>query len=434
VADRAADTVADTMASTGKREFQVMAKPVGAICNLDCGYCYYLEKEELYPKSVSHRMADDLLEIYIEQHIEACPEENIFFSWHGGEPTLLGIGYFKKILEIQQKLRPFGRKILNGIQTNGTLIDEEWCRFLAAEQFHVGLSIDGPKDLHDHYRVTKKGEATHKQVMHAYRLLKKHRIHCDLLCVVNERNARQPAMLYRFFKDLDAVYLQFLPLVNRLGESDVKGESVTPKAYGDFLCAIFDEWAHYDVGRITIQNFDEALRPYIGLDHSLCILRETCGEVVIVEHTGDFYSCDHFVNAEHRLGNITETPLVELINGKEQEKFGNDKRDTLPKYCRECEVLSSCNGGCPKDRFIQTPDGEDGLNYLCAGYKQFYTHAKPYLEKFAELRKAKKPAANMMKILRDGEKKPVRDVGRNDPCPCGSGKKYKKCCLGAAVV
>jgi uncharacterized protein len=422
--------VANSAAETAGREFQVMVKPVGAICNLDCGYCYYLEKEELYPDSESHRMADDLLEIYIQQHIEACPEENVLFSWHGGEPTLLGIDYFRKILEIQKKHRPFGRKILNGIQTNGTLIDEEWCRFLATERFHVGLSIDGPSDLHNHYRVTKKAEATHKQVMRAHRLFKKFRIHCDLLCVINERNVRQPATVYRFFKELGAVYLQFLPLVNRRGEHGVQDESVPAKAYGEFLSAIFDEWVHYDIGKITIQNFEEALRPYIGLEHSLCMLRETCGQVVVVEHTGDFYTCDHFVNPDNRLGNIRETPLGEMINSPELEKFGNDKKVALPKYCRDCEVLSSCNGGCPKDRFIETPGGEDGLNYLCAGYQHFYIHARPHLEKIAELRKAKQPAVKVMESLRTAEKNPVQQVGRNDPCPCGSGKKFKKCCGG----
>ncbi len=416
---------------TARRSFQVMVKPVGAICNLDCGYCYYLEKEELYPKSQSRRMADDLLETYIVQHIEACPDDTIFFSWHGGEPTLLGIDYFRRILEIQESHCPDGRKILNGIQTNGTLINEEWSRFLATERFYVGLSIDGPKYLHDHYRVTKKAEATHKQVLHAYRLFKKHRIECDLLCVVNERNARQPAAVYRFFKDLDIQFLQFLPLVIRDGDSGVREGTVPAKLYGEFLSTIFDEWVRNDVGRITIHNFEEALRPYIRLDHSLCVLRETCGDVVVVEHTGEFYSCDHFVDPEHRLGDIRETPLVAMINGKAQEEFGTYKKSALPQYCRQCEVLASCNGGCPKDRFIQTPDGEEGLNYLCAGYKHFALHARPYLRKFSELRKAKQPAAKIMDILRDGEKKPARQVGRNDPCPCGSGKKYKKCCLAS---
>ena len=295
----------------------------------------------------------------------------------------------------------------------------------------AGCSIDGPKYLHDHYRVTKKAEATHKQVLHAYRLFKKHRIECDLLCVVNERNARQPAAVYRFFKDLDIQFLQFLPLVIRDGDSGVREGTVPAKLYGEFLSTIFDEWVRNDVGRITIHNFEEALRPYIRLDHSLCVLRETCGDVVVVEHTGEFYSCDHFVDPEHRLGDIRETPLVAMINGKAQEEFGTYKKSALPQYCRQCEVLASCNGGCPKDRFIQTPDGEEGLNYLCAGYKHFALHARPYLRKFSELRKAKQPAAKIMDILRDGEKKPARQVGRNDPCPCGSGKKYKKCCLAS---
>ncbi|MBT3373171.1 MAG: anaerobic sulfatase maturase [Rhodospirillaceae bacterium] len=411
-----------------------MVKPVGAICNLDCGYCYYLEKEQLYPKSQSHRMADELLENYIIQHIEASPDETIFFSWHGGEPTLLGIDYFQRILDLQQRHRPEGRKIANGIQTNGTLINEEWCRFLGRNRFYVGLSIDGPKYLHDHYRVTKKAEATHKQVLHAHRLFKKHGIHCDLLCVVSERNARQPVLVYRFFRDLGIDFLQFLPLVIRDGESGVKPESVPAKLYGEFLSAVFDEWVRNDVGRITIHNFEEALRPYIGLDHSLCVLRETCGDVVVVEHTGEFYSCDHFVEPGHMLGNIQETPLVDMINGAAQEKFGNHKKDSLPQYCRDCEVLSSCNGGCPKDRFIQTPSGEDGLNYLCAGYKHFALHARPYLQKFAELKKMRQPATKIMELLRQSAKKPVGEVGRNDPCPCGSGKKYKKCCLGGARI
>ena len=411
-----------------------MVKPVGAMCNLDCGYCYYLEKEQLYPKSQSRRMADDLLESYIIQHIEASPDETVFFSWHGGEPTLLGIDYFLRILELQERHRPDGRKIANGIQTNGTLINEEWCRFLGSNRFYVGLSIDGPKYLHDHYRVTKKAEATHKAVLHAHRLFKKHRIHCDLLCVVNERNARQPVLVYRFFRDLGIDFLQFLPLVIRDGKGGVEKESVPAKLYGEFLSAVFDEWVRNDVGRITIHNFEEALRPYIGLDHSLCVLRETCGDVVVVEHTGEFFSCDHFVEPDHMLGNIQETPLVDMINGAAQARFGKHKKDGLPQYCRDCEVLSSCNGGCPKDRFIQTPDGGDGLNYLCTGYKHFALHAQPFLQKFAQLKKMRQPATKIMEILRKSTKKPVRQVGRNHPCPCGSGKKYKKCCLNRASL
>jgi uncharacterized protein len=416
--------------ATATREFQVMVKPIAAVCNLDCTYCYYLEKKDLYPDSQLFRMADDLLETYIVQHIAACPTELIYFSWHGGEPTALGIDYFRTIVELQRKHQPAGRSIRNGIQTNGTLVDEEWCRFLAAEGFTVGLSLDGPRELHDRYRMSKNGKATHRQVVQAYRLLRQHQVQCDLLCVVHNLNVRQPAAVYRFFKELDAEYLQFLPLIMRRKEGGVSAESVPAEAYGEFLCAIFKEWIRHDIGRIGIQNFDEAARPFLGMEHALCIHRETCGDVVVVEHNGDFYSCDHFVDREHRLGNIRETPLVELLESPAQREFGNKKRDALPAYCRQCEVLSQCNGGCPKDRFIRTPDGEEGLNYLCAGYKQFFNYSRPYLERMGALWRRNAPAEQLMAQLRQEESTAASpQSGRNDPCPCGSGKKYKKCCL-----
>ena len=298
---------------TASHEFQVMAKPIGAVCNLDCTYCYYLEKADLYPKRTSFRMSDEVLERYIVQHIEACPEELIFFAWHGGEPTLLGLDYFRKIIELQRKHRPPGRPLRNGIQTNGTLLDEDWCRFLAKERFQVGISMDGPKELHDTYRVSKGEQGTHAQVLRAFRLLKKHGIDCDVLCVVNQKNVRHPAGVYRFFRAIGVKFLQFLPLVVRRGEHGVSAESVPAEAYGIFLSEVFDEWVRHDVGRIALQNFDEASRPYLGLKHSICISREVCGDIVIVEHNGDFYCCDHFVTPEHRLGNISDTPLVELL-------------------------------------------------------------------------------------------------------------------------
>jgi uncharacterized protein len=412
------------------REFQVMVKPVGAVCNLDCGYCYYLKKKDFYPKTESFRMADDLLEEYIVQHIEACPIELIFFAWHGGEPTILGIDYFRRIVELQQKHRPPGRKILNGIQTNGTLLDEEWCRFLARHGFQVGISMDGPKELHDRYRITKRGKSTHKQVMQAYRLLRKYRIECDVLCVVHHMNVRQPAAVYRFFKEIGVKFMQFLPLVMRQDGNGTSAETVPADDYGKFLCTVFDEWARHDIGRIVVQNFDEAIRPFLGVEHALCVLRETCGDVVVVEHNGDFYSCDHFVEPEHRLGNIRETPLVELLESPEQRAFGRRKRDGLPRFCLECEVLSSCNGGCPKDRFARTPDGEEGLNYLCAGFKRFFTYSRPFLQRMARLRKSGASEAQMRHLLWSGDAKATRRAGRNDPCPCGSGRKYKRCCLG----
>jgi len=416
--------------TTASREFQVMVKPVGAICNLGCNYCYYLKKKDLYPRTESARMPDDLLEQYIVQHIEACPKNLIFFSWHGGEPTILGIDYFRRIVELQRKHCPPRRQVLNGIQTNGTLLDEDWCRFFAAERFQVGLSIDGPKELHDRYRMTKSAEATHKQVMRAFRLMQRYRVACDVLCVVHHRNVQQPAAVYRFFKDIGVEYLQFLPLVMRHGESGTSAESVPADAYGAFLCAIFDEWVRNDIGRIAIQNFEEAERPFRGLDHAICVSRETCGDVVVVEHNGDFYACDHFVEPAHRLGTIRERPLVDLLESPELRAFGRRKRDTLPRYCQECEVLSSCNGGCPKDRFILTPDGEASLNYLCPGLKRFFVHSRPYLQRMASLRRSNEPVGGLMQLVRSEDAAASRQAGRNDPCPCGSGLKFKKCCLG----
>ncbi len=416
--------------ATASREFQVMVKPVGAVCNLDCTYCYYLKKQELYPEKASYRMADDLLEDYIVQHIEACPMDLILFSWHGGEPTLLGLDYFRRITELQKKHRPARKKILNAIQTNGTLLNEEWCRFFAARGFHVGISMDGPKELHDGYRVTKKHEATHRQVVNAYRMLRKFRVVCDVLCVVHDRNVRQPTAVYRFFKDLGTPFLQFIPLVVRDGEHGSGEQSVPPDLYGNFLCTIFDEWARSDIGDIVIQNFDEAIRPIFGAEHALCVSRETCGDIVVVEHNGDLYTCDHFVEPEYRLGNIRETPLVELLEHPVQRGFGQRKRDLLPRQCLECEVLKSCNGGCPKDRFVVTADGEEGLNYLCPGFKRFFTHTRPYLERMAEMSRSGAPTEQIRQMVRTETARATGQTGRNAPCPCGSGRKYKKCCLG----
>ncbi len=407
-----------------------MVKPIGAFCNLDCAYFYYLEKKDLYPKGQPFRMADDLLESYIIQHIGACPDELIMFAWHGGEPTVLGLDYFRRIVELQRRHRPPGRRIRNGIQTNGTLLDEEWCRFLAAERFQVGISVDGPRECHDPYRVTKSGKSTHKQVMQSFRLLKRHGIECDMLCVVHQKNVRQPALVYRFFRESGVKFLQFLPLVARQGETGVSAETVPAEAYGVFLCTVFDEWIKHDVGRVAIQNFDEALRPFLGIDHSICISRKTCGDVVVVEHNGDVYSCDHFVRPEHRLGNIRETPLVELLESPALSDFGRRKQDRLPRACQACEFLRSCNGGCPKDRFTRTPDGEDGLNYLCAGLQRFFAYSRPYLRLMASARQSGKSPERLMHLLRSEGAGAARQAGRNDPCPCGSGRKYKKCCLG----
>ncbi|MFC1817400.1 anaerobic sulfatase maturase [Thermodesulfobacteriota bacterium] len=406
------------------REFQVFAKPVGSICNLDCHYCYYLKKEHLYPKGELFRMPDDILEEYIVQHIDAFPGPVINFSWHGGEPTVLGLEYFRKIVALQRKHRPPNRRITNGIQTNGTLLDQEWCRFLAAEGFAIGLSLDGPREMHDRYRVTKGHKPTHKQVMRGYKLLRQHRIPCDILCVVHAHNVQYPTQVYRFFKQIRAQYIGFLPLVEpqQDAEGGVSQRTVPAEAFGTFLGTIFDEWISQDIGRVNVQIFEEATRTTFGQEHALCIFRQTCGDVPVVGHNGDFFSCDHFVDTEHRLGNIQETPLVDFLESPAQRAFGQ-------AYCQACEVRDMCHGGCPKDRIRHTPDGEAGLNYLCAGYKHFFTHCQPFVAELSALWR-RQALERQVPLRRDTGAKAIPKTGRNDPCPCGSGRKYKKCCLG----
>jgi uncharacterized protein len=368
------------------REFQVFTKPIGSICNLDCHYCYYLEKEHLYPEGESFRMPDEILEKYIVQHIDAYPKDVIRFSWHGGEPTVLGLDFFRMVVALQRKHRPSGRRIVNGIQTNGTLLDEDWCSFLAAEGFAVGLSLDGPQEMHDRHRVTKDGKPTHEGTMRGYELLQEHGVYTDILCVVNAHNALFPLQVYRFFKQINAQYISFLPMVETQPDSGgVSPITVPAEAWGTFLCTIFDEWRDKDVGRVKVQIFEEATRIAFNQEHSLCIFRQTCGDIPVVEHNGDFYSCDHFVDAEHRLGNIIKTPLVDLLDSPAQRGFGKAKLETLPSYCQGCGVKPMCNGGCPKNRFLRTPDGETGLNYLCAGYKRFFTHCQPFVTEVAAL-------------------------------------------------
>jgi uncharacterized protein len=375
------------------REFQVFAKPIGSICNLDCRYCYYLEKGRLYPESESFRMPDEILEEYIVQHIDASTEKVIRFSWHGGEPTVLGLDYFRKVVELQRRHRPPDRRIVNGIQTNGTLLDEDWCRFLAAEGFAVGVSLDGPPEMHDRFRVTKDGKPTHEETMRGYELLRKHGVYTDILCVVNAHNVRFPLRVYRFFKQINAQHISFLPMVEPQPEAEggVDPISVPAEAWGEFLCTVFNEWRAQDIGRVKVQIFEEATRTAFNQEHSLCIFRPTCGDIPVVEHNGDFYSCDHYVDVEHRLGNIKETPLVELLESPAQRAFGEAKLEALPRYCRECGVRSMCNGECPKNRFLITPDRELGLNYLCAGYKRFFAHCQPFVSEVAALWRRQNP-------------------------------------------
>jgi uncharacterized protein len=314
------------------------------------------------------------------------------------------------------------------MQTNGTLLDEEWCRFLAEEKFVVGLSMDGPREIHDKFRLTKDGKPTHNKTMRGYELLRKHKVYCDILCVVNSYNVQYPTEVYRFFKQIEAQYVSFLPVVEPEAEVGISKLTVPAQSWGTFLCTIFDEWVSRDIGRIKLQIFEEAARTAFKQKHSLCIFRRTCGDIPVVEHNGDFYSCDHFVDAKHRVGNIRETSLFELIESPAQKAFGQRKLDTLPAYCRGCDVRDMCNGGCPKNRFLKTPDGESGLNYLCAGYKHFFAHCRPFVSQVA----AQWRRQNMEQkasVKQDLKTHPVPKTGRNDPCYCGSGKKYKNCCM-----
>jgi len=412
------------------REFQVFLKPTGSLCNLDCHYCYYLKKEHLYPRGESLRMPEDLLETYIVQHIEASPGEVTSFSWHGGEPTLLGLDYFKKIVELQRKHQPPDRRITNGIQTNGTLLNEAWCRFFAEENFMVGLSLDGPAEMHNKYRLSKAQKPTHTQALRGYKLLRQFGVPCDTLCVINAENVQHPLPVYRFFKEIKAQYIGFLPLVEQQPEAENGVSSRTPsaKALGAFLSTIFDEWKSRDIGQVIIQNFEEIARTALGQEHALCIFRKICGDFPAIEHNGDFFSCDHFVDHEHRLGNICEISLLDLLESPEQRAFGQAKWENLPQYCRDCKVLEMCHGGCPKDRFNKTPDGEPGLNYLCEGYKYFFNHCQPFvtgLKTLRHRRSGEQPSTPTLQPVKQISGK----IGRNDPCPCGSGKKYKKCCL-----
>jgi uncharacterized protein len=367
------------------REFQVFVKPVGARCNLDCQYCYYLEKEALHPGERAVLMPDEILEQYIIRHLEANTEPIAFFSWHGGEPTLAGIEFFRKAVQIQKRHLQPGIKLMNGIQTNGTLLDDEWGGFLAKEEFVVGISMDGPAEMHDRYRISKDHKPTFERVLRGYHLLQKFNVFTEILCVVNSFNVLYPLEVYRFFKQIGAQYLTFLPLVERIPGtgSAVTERSVAAKAFGMFLSGIFDEWTEKDIGRVKIQIIEEAVRTAFNQDHTLCIFKKTCGGVPVVEYNGDFYSCDHYVEPAWKLGNITRETLVQLLEHPLQQAFGRAKQDSLPRYCRECEVLDMCNGECPKNRFIRTPEGEEGLNYLCAGYRHFFKHCKPFVNAVA---------------------------------------------------
>jgi uncharacterized protein len=399
-------------APRGERRFHAMVKPIGAACNLDCKYCYYLSKADLLDQRPGSRIADDLLEEFIRQYIEGQDAQRVVFSWQGGEPTLLGLDFFRKVVQLEAKHKRPGQRIENDLQTNGTLLDEAWCRFLRQHNFLVGLSIDGPRALHDAYRLTKGGEPTFDKVFAAAKLLRRQGVKFNTLTVVNRLNAKRPLDVYRFLtREVGSTYVQLIPCVEpidfrvtapqrwdaaklpllgapaaRPGEADsvVTDWSVDPDDYGEFLCKVFDEWHRKDLGRVLVDLFESAVAQWMGLPAQRCISGEFCGKGVALEHDVSVYSCDHYVYLEYRLGNIREQSISTLAFSPEQMEFGFAKRDTLPAYCRACKHLFACWGECPKNRCIRAPDGEAGLNYLCPGLKRFFEHADPHLKRIAE--------------------------------------------------
>jgi uncharacterized protein len=435
--------------------FHLLAKPTGAICNLDCKYCFFLSKEMLYPGS-RFRMADELLETYIRQLLEAQQLPEVTIGWQGGEPTLMGVEFFQRSVDYAEKYKMPGQQVLYTIQTNGTKIDAEWAKFFKQNQFLVGLSVDGPKEIHDTFRVNKGGQGTFDQVSHAWEILGEHGVEVNILCTVHAANANHPLEVYHFFRDrLNAQYLQFIPIVERAtaetiglanqGWSERSGgdrplylqageqvtdRSVMPEQYGRFLITIFDEWVRRDVGKVFVQSFDAALASWVG-QPSLCIFQRTCGASLALEHNGDLYSCDHFVEPAFLLGNIQQTHMIDLVSSEQQNKFGQEKFVSLPKYCLQCEVLFACYGECPRNRFIHTPDGEPGLNYLCAGYKLFFNHINRPMRIMADLLRRGRYADEVMNILAMEEMQRIKqamDLAQpDDPCPCKSGKKFRMC-------
>ena len=369
-------------------DFQIFVKPVGADCNLRCSYCYYLDNKNL--SRDCFLMDDELLEKYIIGHFEACRDKIVNFSWHGGEPLIAGLEFFRKVVSLQKKHCPNDFSYVNGIQTNGTLLNDEWCSFFAAEKFNIGLSIDGPEDLHNRFRRTREGLPTYSQVMNGLKLLRKNKIIPEILCVVNSENVKHPSRIYNFLRRTGAKFVTFLPLVER--EPDLPGgvskDSVPSEAFGLFLSKIFDLWVSSGIGEIKVQIFEEAARVAFDQDHTLCLFKKTCGGVPVLERNGDFYSCDHYVDDDHRVGNIRSHSLEDLLTSRRQREFGLAKLNTLPAYCVNCAVRDMCNGECPKNRFLLTPDGEPGLNYLCEGYKYFFNHCRPFVEAIRQMFKS----------------------------------------------
>lgn len=385
--------------------YNVIAKPIGAICNLDCEYCYYLEKEDLYPDTNSFKMSGEVLESYIRQYIHSQPfgTKEVTFVWQGGEPTLLGLPFFRKAFALQQKYARPGMNITNSFQTNGTRLHDDWARFFKDHDVLVGISIDGPEEIHDEFRPDKSGNGSFQQVMQGLELLKKHDVRFNTLTCVQSDNSSYPVKIYRFLKSIGSTHMQFIPIVEPMPDGSVSYRSVHPKKYGTFLNGVFNEWLRQDdIGVIFVQDFDVTLNLVYGNPSPVCVHAETCGHALAIEHNGDLYSCDHFVYPEFRLGNILDEKMLDMHESERQERFGMDKKDRLPEYCLKCDFLSVCNGGCPKDRIVETPDGEPGLNYLCQGYKTFYAHSVPVFKKMAKALEMGYPARDYKKITNRG--------------------------------
>ena len=405
----------DNIATPFAKPLYVMLKPAGAHCNLACKYCYYLEKNNLYQNSHRHLMSDEMLEQFTREYIEAQTMPQVLFTWHGGEPLMRSIDFYKKALALQKKYAN-GKQIDNVIQTNGTLLTDEWCEFFAKNHWLVGISIDGPQEYHDHYRVTPAGKPSWEKVMQGISLLKKHRVEWNAMAVVNAYNAEHPLEFYHFFRDNGCQYLQFTPIVERLTkhkdgrtlasladekEFPLADTSVTPEQWGNFLCTIFDEWVRHDVGKTFVEIFDCTLANWMGVLPGICAYSKECGHAGVMEHNGDVYSCDHFVFPEYKLGNIREQSLIDMLYGEKQQAFSRLKHTSLPRQCKECDMEFACHGECPKNRFEKDKYGEPGLNYLCQGYYQYYSHVAPYMDFMKRELLAQRPPANIMNVLKN---------------------------------
>ena len=405
----------DNIATPFAKPLYVMLKPAGAHCNLACKYCYYLEKNNLYQNSHRHLMTDEMLEQFTREYIEAQTMPQVLFTWHGGEPLMRSIDFYKKALALQKKYA-HGKQIDNVIQTNGTLLTDEWCEFFAKNHWLVGISIDGPQEYHDHYRVTPAGKPSWEKVMQGISLLKKHRVEWNAMAVVNAYNAEHPLEFYHFFRDNGCQYLQFTPIVERLTEHEdgrtlasladdreipLADASVTPQQWGNFLCTIFDDWVRHDVGKTFVEIFDCTLANWMGVLPGICAYSKECGHAGVMEYNGDVYSCDHFVFPEYKLGNIRDQSLIDMLYGEKQQAFSRLKHTSLPRQCKECDMEFACHGECPKNRFEKDKYGEPGLNYLCQGYYQYYSHVAPYMDFMKRELLAQRPPANIMKALKN---------------------------------